>query len=137
MEGNHMIHVSVPDEIRGNLLKINLESLQFPAKEAVTISNVPVGTRRGCHAHIVTKQLLVLVSGKIKVRIISSQSDSEIILEKPGDHLYLPALSWGEQTFLTTNSVLQVYSSEIYDPMDYISDFETLIKHWEFQTTII
>jgi hypothetical protein len=125
-----MIHVSVPDKNRGDLLKINLESLLFSAKEVVTISNVPIGTRRGCHAHIVTKQLLVLVSGKINVRIITSQSDSEVTLEKSGDHVYLPALSWGEQTFLSPNSVLQVYSSEIYDAGDYISDFDTLIKHW-------
>jgi hypothetical protein len=125
-----MLSVSIQDVNRGNLLKIDLSTLPFYPKEVITISNVPPGVRRGCHAHKVTEQLLVNVSGAITVTVKSIESEYQVNLEKSGDSLYLPALTWGEQVFKSMDSVLQVYSSEIYDPLDYISNFESLEIAW-------
>jgi hypothetical protein len=123
--------ILVFDEKRGDLLKVSLGDIPFLVKEVVTIFNVPIGVTRGCHAHKITQQLLVLISGKITVIIKSISGESRIVLDEPGDNVYLAPLNWGEQIFMAAGSVLQIYSSEAYDPDDYISDFSLLKEDWQ------
>jgi len=50
------------------------------------------------------------------------------ILNKPNHALYIPELIWDEQTYLTSDSILLVFANTLYDPSDYISDYEEFKK---------
>ena len=121
---------SVSEENRGSLLKIVLDDLTFSPVEMLTINNVPVGTVRGMHAHKITEQLLLLVEGEIEVRAVFPHETIVVKLTNRGDYFYLPPLTWGEQKFLKLGTILQVYSSTIYDPTDYITEFAELKARW-------
>ncbi len=125
-----MYLTSKVDKNRGNLFKITLEELPFVPIEILTISNVPVGIKRGGHAHVVTHQLLLLVQGLIEINLITKNGPQTFVLKSPGENVYLEPLSWGEQTYLEPNSILQVLSSHEFNEEDYIYDLSELEKKW-------
>lgn len=122
--------VSNIDRMRGNLIKTELETLPFLCKESFTIFDVPTNTTRGFHAHIEAQQLLVLIQGAVELKVISKTGTEIILLDSPGDLFLLQPLCWGEQKFLTGDTVLQVYSSMTYDPEDYITSLSELQEKW-------
>ena len=98
--------------------------------ESFTIVDVPVNTTRGFHAHIITQQLLVLIKGSIELKVISKKGIEIIYLNSPGEYFLLEPLCWGEQKFTKENTVLQVFSSDVYNPDDYITEIDDLQKRW-------
>ena len=119
------------EEGRGSLLKVSLFDLPFSCKEVFTISGVPAGVTRGRHAHKQNQQLLVLLRGEVEVKALSPSGIQFVILDKPGDSFFLPALTWGEETFIKENSILQVFASHLYDYDDYIFDLSELKGLWK------
>ena len=123
------IHLSIQAD-RGSLLKVSCEDLPFICKEVFTISGVPIGATRGSHAHKLSHQFLVLVQGEVDLKIIDKSGTFLVPLRNPGDFFYLPPLTWGEETFLTQDAILQVYTSHNYDPSDYILALSELEDLW-------
>lgn len=115
---------------RGNLLKVQTSEIPFEVKEILLIYNVPIGKVRGQHAHRSTSQILILVHGKVQVKATNRFGELNKTLEKPGDWISLPPLTWGEQIFLTNDAILQVLCSEEYQKDDYIIDFSDLEALW-------
>jgi hypothetical protein len=66
------------------------------------------------------------VSGYIKVRVIYSDREETISLDRPGLALCLTPLVWSEQIYASAGSRLLVLSSEHYDPASYIHDLNEL-----------
>ena len=120
----------VIDEQRGNLIKIALQNLPFVPKEIFTISGVPQGTSRGAHAHRKMEQLLVLIQGEVEIKVRSASGECLVNLAKPGEYIYLAPLSWGQQTYKTSNAILQVFCSQEFDKSDYIHDLDNLEVEW-------
>ena len=79
---------------------------------------------RGRHAHYITEQVLVAVSGTIKVKLeLPSGEKQEYVLDNPNMGLYVPADCWHTMQY-SHASVQLVFASTTYDEKDYIRDYK-------------
>lgn len=111
----------------GTLCVTEFKDLPFQVKRMFFVKNVPVNVERGNHAHKKNKQLLICVSGNIKVITHDGFTRHENIMEA-NDCVYLKEMIWDSQIFLNKEALLLVLASEEYDPTDYITDFTEFKK---------
>ena len=122
-----MLHIN-KDE-RGRMISINdlISSIPFAVKRFMEITNVPEGQTRGYHAHKTNDQFLLCFNGRVVVKTIRKNESGELIEQShelnEGDFLYMPAKTWGEQTYMD-DAVLHVLCSIKYDEDDYVRDYE-------------
>ena len=99
-------------------------SIPFKIKRVFYIFEVHDQKDRGEHSHHKTEQVLICLSGKVKVLCDDGKNRKEWVLDKPNQALYIPNLIWDEQIYLTPDSVLLVFANTHYDESDYITDYE-------------
>lgn len=99
-------------------------SVPFEIRRAFSVS-AKAGSTRGMHAHIKCIQLLVCVSGCIKVTYTDGYDEAECELNSGDDGLLLPAGIWAEQYYLTDDALLMVFCDRGYEEDDYIRDYES------------
>jgi UDP-2-acetamido-3-amino-2,3-dideoxy-glucuronate N-acetyltransferase len=115
-------------------LRGNLTAGEFPAqvpfmpKRYFFVFDVPGKDVRGEHAHRSCHQFLVCARGSVSVVVDDGQSSEEVILDQPNLGLYLPPMIWAVQYRYTADAVLLVLASDLYDPNDYIRDYEEWLK---------
>lgn len=111
---------------RGNLSFIqNGNNLPFEIARCYWIYDVPGGKMREPHAFRTQEQLIVAMSGSFDVVISTPDGSRERYrLDRSYNGLYLPAMTWRGLDNFSTNSVAMILSSTLYDPQDYINDFE-------------
>ena len=51
----------------------------------------------------------------------------EVLLDTAEVGLYVPAMVWTTQYKSTEDAVLLVFASDLYDPEDYIRDYDTFL----------
>ncbi len=106
-----------------NLLAVTQSGREIPyvVRRVFTIT-APEGTTRGYHAHRRQQQFLVCVSGAVEVVVDDGAGRRGVVLDSPGQGLYVPAGIWAEQTYRADASVLMVLCDSPYDEADYIRD---------------
>lgn len=115
---------------RGGIL-FSFEGITFDCTRIFWVSNVPQGGIRGGHAHIDCIQCFICLEGSVEVFLDDTIQQKTILLEK-GDYIYVDALMWASEKFITDNSVLLVLCSHLYNKNDYIhtiADLEKYIKN--------
>ncbi len=106
----------------------NNVNVPFDVKRIFWTYQTPNGIERGRHAHIKTKQVLICLQGNIRITTIQPDgSKKAFLLTAPNTGLYLPPTSWHTMIY-QDNAIQLVLASELYDPNDYIRDFDTFIK---------
>ena len=110
-----------------NLLEASRE-LPFTPKRVFWVTGVPKGSERGFHAHKTGNQLLFCVQGSILLSLKTHAGDETILLSPEGPGVWMKNMIWGEQTFLTEDSVLLVFASNEFDESDYLRDFDEFLK---------
>jgi len=121
--------LNINKDERGNLISINdlIESIPFTVKRFMDISNVPDGQTRGYHAHKTNKQFLLCFRGRVVVRTVNKDEQGVLVDEShelnEGDFLYMPEMTWGEQTYYE-DAILHVLCSKKYNEEDYVRDYE-------------
>ena len=118
-EAARLIPLSDVVETRGSLLPIDLADLPFRARRVFVVRGVPPGTTRGGHAHQRGAQLLVRLSGQIRVEVGAEGNSEPFLLADSRVGLLLPAAVWSSQTYLTADASLLVLCSEPYHPSEY------------------
>ena len=98
-------------------------TVPFPVARAFVVSGVPVGMKRGAHAHRDQHQFLVAVRGTVRVRLLNAQGWRSFVLSRPDRGLWLPPMHWGEQKYMTEDATLVVFCSGRYDRAGYVEDF--------------
>ena len=101
----------------------------FEIKRMFVVSDVPVGSTRGYHAHKQTTQYLCCINGSIEVTIDDGLKRSKYLLRK-SEYLYQEKLMWAEITFLTEDAKLLTVCSTKHNENDYIRDYEEF-KRWK------
>ncbi len=102
--------------------------LPFFPKRFFLIYNVPTKEIRGEHAHKQLHQLLICVSGSCHVLVDNGKQRREIILDSPKFGLHIAPMVWGVQYKYSPDAVLLCMASEVYDPADYIRDYDEFLK---------
>lgn len=115
------INLSPVHEKRGKLTEVDFHDLPFTPVRTFFISEVPAGTVRGGHAHRWGKQLLVCLSGRIKVLLRQDDREQSAICEANNRALLLEAGVWSQQTYLDAGSSLLVFCSHPFSCDSYVS----------------
>tara|TARA_R110002073_G_scaffold128999_1_gene274968 strand:+ start:18541 stop:18948 length:408 start_codon:yes stop_codon:yes gene_type:complete len=100
----------------------------FPINRVYWTYFTPNEIQRGFHAHKELCQVIVAVSGNIKLTVVNQNEEKELfILDTPSIGLYIPKMYWREISF-SHNAVLLCLASEVYNENDYIRDYKTFLK---------
>jgi dTDP-4-dehydrorhamnose 3,5-epimerase-like enzyme len=114
---------------RGALIAIeNFGNCPFEIKRIFYIYNVPNGQHRGRHCHLESHQLIICVNGFLKISVNDGVSTSLFLLDSPNQGLHVPPMNWTDLLEFSSDAIVLVLASEIYDVDDYILDFEDF-KH--------
>lgn len=129
---NNLI-ASREDGYDGVISVFNLNSISgFVVKRIYTISGERKGSIRGHHAHRKLKQIMFCSYGSIKIQLYDGLKWIDVLLDQPGQFLFVGSMVWRTMEWLEYNSVLTVLASEEYDESDYIrnlNDFLRLVNY--------
>lgn len=108
----------------GSLVPIESEKdIPFPIKRVYYIYDVQTDMRRGFHSHIDLHQMLICVSGSVKILTKAPYEEEITVLDNPNKGLYIGPMVWREMFDFSDGAVLLVLASEWYTVSDYIRDY--------------
>lgn len=108
----------------GNLVPIEENrDAPFEIRRVYYIYGVEQGVRRGFHSHVDLEQVLICVSGSVKILVKTPEEEQEILLSDPQEGLYIGPMIWREMFDFSEDAVLLVLASDHYRVEDYIRDY--------------
>ncbi len=129
VEGAKIIQLPHILDLRGSLTFGEYDKhLPFHPKRYFVIFDVPSIEVRGEHAHRHQHQFLVCLKGSCSVVLDDTKAREEVLLNQPNIGLYLPPMVWGIQYKYSSDAILLVLASDVYDASDYIRDYEEFVR---------
>lgn len=114
---------------QGWLVSLEAEkSVPFAIKRVYYIYGTVDDVRRGLHAHYNLEQLIVCVSGSCLFLVDDGNNKIELKLDNPRTGLHIKGVVWREMSNFSSDCVLMVLASELYDESDYIRCYEDFIS---------
>jgi UDP-2-acetamido-3-amino-2,3-dideoxy-glucuronate N-acetyltransferase len=104
------------------------ETLPFLPRRYFIVFDVGEGQTRGGHAHRTVHQLLTCVKGSCVVTLDDGKTRHNTSLDRPELVLYLPPRIWATQHDFSRGAVLMVLASDVYDPGEYIKDYDEFLS---------
>src|SRR5674476_849390 len=105
--------------------------IPFDIKRIYYTYSVPVGAKRGMHAHKSLKQLLWCPYGEIEIILDNGKEKTSYLLDSPEKALLVFKGYWRDIYWKKEGSVLCVAASDYYDESDYIRDYDMFLKYVE------
>lgn len=93
------------------------------------IYGVPTKEVRGEHMHKTLHEFLVCLKGSVNILLDNGKVQEEIILNNPHIGIHIPPNIWTVQYKYSPDAILLVLASEIYDPDDYIRDYDEFLNY--------
>ena len=116
-------------DLRGNLsFAENDTQVPFVIKRIYWIYDVPGGKQRFGHAFRRQEEIIISLSGSFDVVLNDGKEERRYHLSRSYYGLFVPNMMWRVLDNFSTNAVTLVLSSALYDPADYIEDFEEFKK---------
>ena len=113
----------ISDE-RGNLTYIQyLDHIPFEIKRVYWLYDVPSGQTRGGHAFKLQNEVVIALSGSFQVYLTDGISEETYLLNRPNQGLYIPKMTWRQFRNFSTNTVVLIITSDLFNEEDYINDF--------------
>lgn len=129
IKGARLYELPVIQDSRGSLSFAEYEeTLPFLPRRYFIVFSVGEGETRGGHAHRTVHQLLACVKGSCVVSLDDGKMHHDVSLDRPELALYLPPGIWATQHDFSRDAVLIVLASEVYDPGEYIKDYEEFLS---------
>lgn len=126
--GVEICRLPLINDMRGNLSFAEYsQHLPFIPKRYFIVFDVPSKEVRGEHAHKKLHQFLVCIKGTCSVVVDDSVNREEILLDSPNVGLHVPPMVWSVQYKYSQDAVLLVLASDVYDPADYIRDYDEFL----------
>ena len=111
-----IIELSKICDPRGNLSVIEGNAdVPFDIKRTYWIYDVPGGMSRFGHAFKKQEEFIVALSGSFDVVLNDGKEEKRYHMSRSYYGLYVPAMMWRSIDNFSTNSVVFVLSSELYD----------------------
>jgi len=115
---------------RGQLVAIEeLKDVPFDVKRIYYMYDTDPDAIRGKHAHKYLQQILICVHGCCKVLLDNGTEKEIVILDNPNEGIYIANNIWREMFDFSTDAVLLVLASELYDESDYIRDYDQFLQY--------
>ena len=113
----------------GFLIPLELETnIPFRIKRIFYYYCVPPENNRGAHAYYNTEQVLICVSGSLKIKCSDKNNEVVYELNKPDEALYIAPHVWRTSFEHSPDAVLLVLSSLEYNEEDYIRDYDQYME---------
>ena len=114
---------------KGNLTVVqNGVTVPFDLKRVYYLYDVPGGESRGSHAHRELNQLIVAASGSFRVVLDDGSAKRTFVLNRPYQGLLVKPGIWRDLDDFSSGAVCMVLASEVYQPEDYIRDYDEFIS---------
>lgn len=123
---------------RGQLVALEeLKDIPFKIKRVYYMYDTVKGVTRGCHAHKSLKQILICIHGSCKICLDNGTEKKIVPLEKPYEGLYVSNVMWREMFDFSSDAVLMVLASELYDETDYIRNYDEFLRFIEDNNEVL
>lgn len=83
---------------------------------------------RGQHAHRNLNQLAVTVRGSVTFLLDDGSGPVEVVLDDPSRGLLIGRMVWRDLYDFSEDCVLMVLADQLYDPADYITDYDDFLS---------
>lgn len=103
-------------------------NIPFEIRRIFYTYNVPHDSSRGAHAYYNTQQVLICVSGSLKIKCFDGSNENTYELNSPDEALYISPKVWRTTFEHSSDAVLLVLSSLEYDENDYIRDYDEFLE---------
>ncbi|MCX6837352.1 MAG: FdtA/QdtA family cupin domain-containing protein [Verrucomicrobia bacterium] len=118
----------VVDHVRGNLTAAEYgRELPFMPQRCFLTYAIPSQQTRGEHAHRTCAQFLVCAHGECHLCVDDGENREEFCLNRPTFGVLVPPLVWASEHLHSSDSVLLVLASHLYEPEDYIRDYREFL----------
>lgn len=107
---------------------VPLANLPIKVRRIFYIYNTPENSKRGAHAYKHTEQVLICVSGSIKISCFDGVKEIIYELNNPNEALYISPKIWRITFEHSLDAVLLVLSSLEYNEEDYIRDYDEFME---------
>ncbi len=124
VEGVRLQRLPVAPDLRGTLSfgEVNRQ-IPFEIQRYFLVFDVSSEQVRGEHAHRTLHQFLICVHGRCCVVADDGLHRQEFVLDAPDMGLYIPPMTWAVQYKYSRDGVLLAFTSDLYNPADYIRDY--------------
>jgi dTDP-4-dehydrorhamnose 3,5-epimerase-like enzyme len=120
-------------DARGVLNAIEIpEELNFETKRIYYITEVPINSIRGAHAHKKLRQIFFALSGSFTLIVTDGQRTDKVRISAHSSGYYLPSGYWRELTEFESETICLVLASEHFNDSDYIKEKNTYLE-WRSQ----
>ncbi len=128
VSGVELLKVPLIHDLRGNLIAREIgNGLPFTPVRCFFVFDVPTEKVRGEHAHRRCAQFLICLSGSVVVLCDDGRNRQEFLLSDRTQALHLPPMVWSTQYKYTRDAMLFVLASRIYEPEDYIREYDQFL----------
>lgn len=117
---------------KGTLIPIEYNKLPFKIKRTYILNKMPKNIFRGGHAHKKLSQIILCLSGKIKIFFSNGhgmKNRKQLVMTSNTDAIYLKPGIWREFKNLNKQSVVMVLASDNYKERDYIRNFKEFLSY--------
>lgn len=115
---------------RGKLVALEeFKDIPFRIKRVYYIYDTNEGVTRGYHAHKSLQQILICIHGSCKIKLDNGKEKKIIPLEKPYEGLYVSNCMWREIYDFSSDAVLMVLASDLYNEDDYIRNYDEFLAY--------
>jgi dTDP-4-dehydrorhamnose 3,5-epimerase-like enzyme len=104
------------------------KNVPFAIRRVYYIFATERDVHRGKHAHRHLHQLVVAVRGSVTLLLDDGTGPLEVVLNDPSQGLLLGRMVWRELYDFSDDCVLMVLADHVYDPSDYITDYDTFLR---------
>lgn len=129
MELIKLIDFPVLGDDRGSLLVLEENnSIPFYIKRVYYIYGTQEGVVRGFHAHKDLKQVAICLNGSCRFVMDNGVDKSDVVLNSPSQGLLIDTMQWHEMYDFSSDCILLVLASDIYNEADYIRSYDDFLK---------
>jgi dTDP-4-dehydrorhamnose 3,5-epimerase-like enzyme len=109
---------------RGNLVAIEgNKNIPFDIRRVYYMTDMDASLPRGFHAHHKLQQVAICIKGSCKFVMDDGQNKEEVVLDDPHTGLLIDLMIWHEMYDFSSDCVLMVVASDVYDEGDYIRGY--------------
>ena len=115
---------------KGQLVALEeFTDVPFQIRRVYYMYGTGTGVIRGCHAHKTLQQVLICIHGSCRVRLDNGKEDIVVSLDQPNEGLFIPCTMWRELFDFSSDAVVLVLASELYDKTDYIRNYDDFLVY--------
>jgi len=104
---------------KGLLIPIEFQQLPFQPVRVFLVHS-PSGATRGEHGHKTGRQILIRVSGEIKIDLCWQYEEKSVVLGLENNAVLIASPVWARQTYYGEDPCMMALCDTPYDPNNYL-----------------